>query len=222
MKFYISFFLSLTLITFGQTVFGLDSSIQNLTTSNSTFNDSSSNLSPQTITQPFTQFTELVNEQISNNPLSLFILQNMEKQKFEYSHPQEITAGIDPLKDERKLVNTNLQNDLMSMEKESIYNSPHVAFSRFVNTVDQAVTPIFWGQFNFTSDLHEQGLKAKSESLQNGGTSLDATKAFQRGASSHKHEIIKLNQDLNIKYTNSSKTTQNQFDENGKLPRSDD
>ena len=178
--------------------------------------------STQTIAQPFTKFTESINQQINNNPLSQFILQNMEKQKLEYSNSQKITKSIDPLKEQRKIANDKLQNDLLSMKNESIYNSPQVAFSRFVNTVDQAVKPIFWGQFNFTSDLHEQGLKAKSKSLQNGGTSLDATKAFQQKASSNRHDLIKLNQDLNIKYTNSSKTIQNQFDKNGKLPRYND
>ena len=219
MKSYFIFFLSLTLVTSCQTVFGTS---QNSTNSNSTFNDLPSNLSSDAIAKPFTEFTVLINEQITNNPLSLFILQNMEKQKSEYSHPSEITTNVDTLQDERKLVNENLQKDLLSMEQETVYNSPQVAFSRFVNTVDQAVKPIFWGQFNFTSNLHEQGLKAKSESLQNGDSSLDATKAFQRSASSHKHDLIKLNQELNLNYANSSKTTQNQFDENGKLPRSDD
>ena len=219
MKYYLILFSLLSLLLFNQTVFGLDSSIQNSTSINST-NNVILNSSTQTIAQSFNEFSVLVNEKISNNPLSLFILQNMEKQKLEYSSQK--TQTIDPLKDQRKLVNDNLQSDLLSLEKESIYNSPKVAFSRFVDTVDSTVKPIFWGQFNFTYDLHNQGLKAKSESLQNGGTSLDATKEFQRKASSHRHDLIKLNQDLNIKYVNSSKITQNQFDENGKLPRHDD
>ncbi|MHA7648096.1 hypothetical protein [Nitrosopumilus sp. S4] len=203
---------------FNQTVFGLDSSVQNSTANNSTSNIPI-DLAPHQITKSFNEFTVLINDQISNNPLSLFILQNMEKQKLEQSQPQKISAKVDPLSNTRKLANESLQNDLRSMEKESVYNSPQVAFSRFINTVDNSVKPIFWGQFNFTSNLHDEGLKAKFVSLKNGGTSLDATKEFQRKASSSRSDIIQINQDLNMKYSNSSKIIQSHFDKNGKLPR---
>ena len=98
--------------------------------------------------------------------------------------------------------------------------TPRNAYAVFVTQINQTVQSIFWGQFDFTEQKTNQGLAAKNQVLQNGGSNDQARNAFILNATTHRSEISQVNNDLNVKYANASKTVQTKFDKYGKLPRS--
>ncbi|MDE1868077.1 MAG: hypothetical protein KGI08_10275 [Thaumarchaeota archaeon] len=95
--------------------------------------------------------------------------------------------------------------------------TPQNAYATFVSQVNQTVQSIFWGQFNFTEQKTNQGLSAMNQVLQNGGTSDQARNALAQNAQSSRSEITKVNNDLNVKYGNTSADVQSKFDKYGNL-----
>ena len=142
----------------------------------------------------------------------------MKKQQEEAEKKQqEIDERENFIETQRQIVQNLLDEDLKSFEKGLELNSPRIAFGRFVQTVDDTVQFIFWGQFNLTEQKHNEAYAAKMDALEEGENSITATKVFQRKAAISRSEIVEHNSELNIKYGFADKSTQSYFDEVGKL-----
>ena len=139
------------------------------------------------------------------------------QQKEAEKKQQEILERKNFIETQRQIAKNSLDEDLKSFEKEFEFNSPRLAFERFVQNVDDTVQFVFWGQFNLTEQKHNEAFAAKMNALDNGENSITATKVFQRKAAISKSEIIALNSDLNVKYGLADKSTQSYFDKYGKL-----
>ena len=167
------------------------------------------------------QFPSLIVEGLSKNPLSQIILQHMENVKKQQEEVEKKQLEIENRKnflDEQRQISQNiLKEDLLSFEKKSEFYAPRNAFDRFVQSVDETVQVIFWGQFNLTEKQYDEAYAAKQMAIENGETSVNAMKVFQRNAAITKNEIVDYNSELNIKYGFADESTQNYFDNDGKL-----
>ena len=155
--------------------------------------------------------------------LSRSVLEDMEKQKKETAKQEEIPSKEEqPIISEQKLeTNSKLEDELKSLEEKNESHIPRNAFLRFLAEIDYSVKDIFWHQFLFTEERTDNAREAKEYALEEGKPSLEATKIFQQEAAISQNEIIEYNKELNIKYGNATSDIQEQFDENGKLPRDD-
>lgn len=172
------------------------------------------------------QIPNMIQDGLTKNPLSEIILKHMEtiqKQQEEAEKKQQVIQERQNfIETQRQIAKNSLNEDLKSFEKEIEFNTPRLAFERFVQSVDDTVQYVFWGQFNLTEQKHNEAFAAKMEALDNGENSITATKVFQRKAAISKSEIIALNSDLNVKYGLADKTTQSYFDKDGKLRWNED
>jgi len=163
----------------------------------------------------------LIQEGLTKNPLSQIILQHMEKVKKQQEEAEKKQQEIDKRKNfienQRQIVQNLLDEDLKSFEKGLELNTPRIAFGRFIQTIDDTVQFIFWGQFNLTEQKHNEAYAAKMDALEEGENSITATKVFQRKAAISRSEIVEHNSELNVKYGFTDKSTQSYFDEFGKL-----
>jgi len=123
------------------------------------------------------------------------------------------------LDQQRALADKELQNDLSKWVESLDPFAPRNAYTNFVSQINQTFQGLFWEQFNFTERKTNEGLVAMFQVLDNGGSEQEARKAFNQKAASSRAEIIKLNNDLNVKYGFADKKTQEQFNLAGKLPR---
>ena len=112
----------------------------------------------------------------------------------------------------------DLENDLKSFENNNESHTPRNAFLRFLAHIDHSVKDIFWHQFLFTEEKTDDARVAKNNALEEGKSSIDATKIFQQEAAVTQNEIIEYNKYLSIKYGNSTSNVQEQFDENREIP----
>jgi hypothetical protein len=163
----------------------------------------------------------IIEEGITNNPLSQIIFQHLEElkkqQEVEQQKQQEIKERENFINEQRNLAQNFLDEDLKSFEKSLDLNTPRIAFGKFVETVDDTVQVIFWGQFNLTEKKHNEAYAAKLEALEDGEDNIEATKIFQRKAAISRSEIIDHNSELNIKYGFSEDTSQRYFNDEGKI-----
>ena len=163
----------------------------------------------------------LIEEGLTKNPLSLIIIQHMEElkkqQEAEQKKQLEIKERENFINEQRQLALNSLELDLKSFEKTLDFNTHRLAFGRFVETVDDTVQVIFWGQFNLTEKKHNEAYAAKIEALEEGEDNIKAMKIFQRKAAITKSEIIEHNSELNIKYGLADNLTQGYFNDQGKL-----
>ncbi len=163
----------------------------------------------------------LIQEGLTKNPLSQIILQHMEKVKKQQEEAEKKQQEIDDKKNfienQRQIVQNLLDEDLKSFENGLELSTPRIAFGRFIQTIDETVQLIFWGQFNLTEQKHNEAYAAKIDALEDGENSTSATKVFQRKAAISRSEIVEHNSELNIKYGLADKSTQSYFDEVGKL-----
>jgi len=163
----------------------------------------------------------LIQDGLTKNPLSQIIFQHLEKMKKQQEEAEKKQQQIDERKNfienQRKIVQSSLDEDLKSFEKGLELSAPRIVFERFVQTIDETVQLIFWGQFNLTEQKHNEAYAAKIDALEDGENSTTATKVFQRKAAISRSEIVEHNSELNIKYGFADKSTQSYFDEVGKL-----
>jgi hypothetical protein len=145
-------------------------------------------------------------------------MEKMKKQQEEAEKKQlEIENRKNFIDEQRQTSQNVLKEDLLSFEKEFEFNTPRLAFDRFVQSVDETVQVIFWGQFNLTEKKHTEAYAAKQTAIENGETSVNAMKIFQRKAAITKNEIVDYNSELNIKYGFADESSQSYFDSDGKL-----
>ncbi len=163
----------------------------------------------------------LIEEGLTKNPLSQIIFQHMEEmkkqQEAEEQKQQEIKERENFINEQRFLAQSSLEEELKSFEKTFDLNTPRIAFGRFVETVDDTVQVVFWGQFNLTEQKHNEAYAAKVEALEDGKDNVEATKTFQRKAAITKSEIVTYNSELNVKYGLADDSSQGYFNDEGKL-----
>ncbi|MGI9566932.1 MAG: carboxypeptidase-like regulatory domain-containing protein [Nitrosopumilus sp.] len=153
--------------------------------------------------------------------LSRTILEDMEEQKKENIKNKILSGEQNEMSEQRLETNSKLEKELKSFEEKNESHTPRNAFLRFLADIDYSVKDIFWHQFLFTEERTDDAREAKEYALEEGKSSLEATKIFQQEAAISQNEIIEYNKELNIKYGNATSGVQEQFDENGKLPRED-
>lgn len=163
----------------------------------------------------------LIEEGLTKNPLSQIIFQHMEdlkkQQAAEEKKQQEIKEQENFINQQRQLAQNSLEEELKSFEKALDLNTPRLAFGRFVETVDDTVQVIFWGQFNLTEKKHNEAYAAKVNAIEDGADNIEAMKTFQRKAAITRSEIINHNSELNVKYGLADEKNQQYFDDQGKL-----
>ena len=164
---------------------------------------------------------DISNDTLKQQELDSFskMLKEMEKQKTMQAKNDTNTKQHQIINEQRKHISEDLQQDLTSLRKENESHNPHNAFLSFLSNINSAVKDIFWHQFLFTEDLVTQAQTAKQNALEDGKTSLEATKSFQEIAAVSQKEIMEFNEKVNIEYENSTSVVQGQFDSYGKVPR---
>lgn len=168
-------------------------------------------------------FKTVEGDKIKKDPLAFKILRNIEvtqqKQVDQERKLKEIEEKKKFIDEQRVLADQNLQNDLQAWLVQFDPFTPRNAYASFVTQINATLQDVFWGQFNFTEQKINDGLAAKNQIIQNGGTKNDARKAFIQKATTSRTEITKVNSELNVKYGFADKATQSKFDGYGKLPR---
>ena len=147
------------------------------------------------------------------------ILKDIEKQKIETIKKEILSEKTQAISEQRLQTYSKLEDELKSLEEKNEAHTPRNAFLRFLADIDYSVKNIFWHQFLFTEEKTDNARKAKEYALVEGKSSVDATKIFQQEAAVTKNELIESNKELNIKYGNTTNSIQEQFNENGKIPR---
>ena len=153
--------------------------------------------------------------------LSRTILNEMEEQKKDNTKKEILSEEQNEISENRLDTNSKIEDELKSLEEKNESHTPRNAFLRFLAGIDYSVKDIFWHQFLFTEERTDDAREAKEYALDEGKSSLEATKIFQQEAAISQNEIIEYNKELNIKYGNATSDVQEQFDESGKLPRED-
>ena len=93
------------------------------------------------------------------------------------------------------------------------------SFANFVKTIDLLMHGIFWDQFDFTQKISDKAYKAKTSALEEGKTSLEATKVYQETAAVPQKDVINYIEEINVKHGFANATVQEQFDDKGKFNR---
>jgi len=155
------------------------------------------------------------------NLLSRTILDSIEEQKTENIKKEILSEEQKEISEQRLQTHSKLENELKSFEEKNESHTPRNAFLRFLVDIDYSVKDIFWHQFLFTEERTDDAREAKEYALEEGKSSVEATKIFQQETAISRSEIIEYNEELNIKYGNATSGVQEKFDENGKIPRED-
>ena len=133
------------------------------------------------------------------------ILNETKDQKIEDEKSKVLSKEQQTIEKQRLQTHEDLEDDLKAFEKQNEFYKPRNAFLRFLADIDYSVKNIFWNQFLFTEKKTEDAYIAKLDALEEGKTTLEATKIFQKEAAITQSEINKVNSELNMKYANSSK-----------------
>lgn len=174
------------------------------------------------------QFTRIEGDDISKNPTSKKILEKIELSKKILA---ELQAGVVKpkiseqqkfIEEQRKIANQKLQEDLSRMNKDYEEFTPRNAYATFLSGINSTYHGLYWDQFNYMDNKVQLAKAAKEQVLVNGGSYQEAFEAYVKYASMTRVEMIKLNQELNIKHGFADAEIQKVFDANGKLPRYED
>ncbi len=110
------------------------------------------------------------------------ILDKIEDQKKENEKKKVLSEEQQLIDKQRLQSHEDLEEDLESFEKQNEFYKPRNAFLRFLADIDHSVKNIFWNQFLFTEKKTEDAHIAKEIALEEGKTTLEATKIFQKEA----------------------------------------
>ncbi|MGI0010228.1 MAG: carboxypeptidase-like regulatory domain-containing protein [Nitrosopumilaceae archaeon] len=158
-----------------------------------------------------------VGDNLVYNPVSLTIQELIEQGKYQLAEQLQQQENIERQKqfveEQRKISYIQLKNDTEETSVEIIETDPRAIFEKFVLQVDETVRNVFWGQFNFTEQLTNEAADAKMKVLENGGSIEEARKAYHEKAASSRGKILKLNEDLNLKYGLVNNTSPDPLDE---------
>jgi len=171
----------------------------------------------------FNDFTKFEGDEIQTNPAAQKILDRIEESKRILSDMMEEksikTEHQKFIDEQRKIVQQSLQAELERMNKKYEENSPRNAFARFVANFNATHHGIYWDQFEYMESKVNLARAAKQQVLDNGGSFKEAQSEYIKYASMPRGEIIQKIIELNIKYGFANSQTQENFDEEGKLPR---
>jgi len=170
-------------------------------------------------------FTAITGEELKNNPLAIQILQNIELSKQRLAVQQEKQRLFEErqrfLDEKRQMAEQIRQEELQRMNRQYADYTPEAAYDRFLSTVDSRSYNIFQGQFDYQRQKAIAGHNAMITVQNNGGTLEEARQAYFKAAATTRVELIEVNERLNIQYGVSDAKTQQQFNEFGKLPRTE-
>ena len=171
----------------------------------------------------FNDFTKFEGDEIQTSPAAQKILDRIKESKRILSEMME-TKSIKTeqqkfVDEQRKIVQQSLQAELERMNKKYEENTPRNAFARFVANFNATHHGIYWDQFEYMESKVDLARAAKQQILDNGGTFKEAQREYIKYAAMPRGEIIQKIIELNIKYGFANSQTQENFDEDGKLPR---
>ena len=123
------------------------------------------------------------------------------------------------IEEQRRISKQKLQDQLDRMNKDYEPFTPRNAFAGYLSGVNEKYHGIYWDQFDYMNEKVKIAKVAKQAVINQGGTYQKAFQEYVKYASMTRDEMIKLNQELNIKYGFADSDVQKDFDEVGKLPR---
>ncbi|MDH3618990.1 MAG: carboxypeptidase-like regulatory domain-containing protein [Nitrosopumilus sp.] len=141
---------------------------------------------------------------------------NSEKPQTTIKTLEKNTTSLEP---QRILAQDSLTSDIRENSREELQEKNKNSFANFVKTLDLLMHGIFWDQFDFTQKISDEAYEAKTSALKEGKTSLEATKVYQETAAVPQNDVIDYIEEINIKHGFANATVQEQFDENGKVNR---
>ena len=141
---------------------------------------------------------------------------NLDKQDILNQTQENKTQSLEP---QRQFFQKSVTTDLSETSREVQIEKNKNSFADFVKTIDLLMHGIFWDQFDFTQKISDEAYEAKTSALENGKTSLEATKVYQETAAVPQKDVIDYIEEINIKHGFANATVQEQFDEKGKFNR---
>ena len=176
---------------------------------------------------PEFEFTTITKDEIKTSSVAQQMLERIELSKkiladLREGKNSEQTEKQKFIEEQRKISQQKLQVQLDRMNKDYEPFTPRNAFSSYLSGVDNTYHGIYWDQFNYMYEKVKIAKAAKQAVIDQGGTYQEAFQEYVKYASMTRVEMIKLNQELNIKYGFADAGVQKDFDEFGKLPRTDE
>ena len=168
-------------------------------------------------------FVIAATDKIKNDPFLLEILENIEKSKKEFAETQQQNVQEKLLNEQRSMAKDILEKELEQMFKDNEDFTPLNSFNRFLDKVSNDGSKIiFKGLFNYQQEKVETARNAMKEVFKNGGSLTDARNAYHEAAKIPRTDMIQLVRELNIEVGFSDASIQQNFNNEGKLPRYDD
>jgi hypothetical protein len=168
------------------------------------------------------EFIPVASDRIKNDPFLVKILENMEQSKKEFADIQKQNVQKQLIDDQRSMAKSIAEKELQQMFKDNEDFTPLKSFNRFLDKVSNDETKIiFKGLFDYKEDRVNDARKAMKEVFKNGGSLLDARNAYHEAAKIPRVDMIQLVRELNIKSGFSDPDIQQNFSNEGKLPRFD-
>ena len=170
------------------------------------------------------EFTKINKDEIKTSSVAKQMLAQIELSKKILADMQagkniQQTSQQKFIEEQRKASQEKLQLQLDRMNKDYEAFTPRNAYANFLTGVNSTHHGIYWDQFNYMYEKTKLAKTAKQTVLDNGGTYFEAFKEYTKYASMTRVEMIKLNQELNVKHGFADKSIQKDFDKFGKLPR---
>ncbi|MCH7967333.1 MAG: hypothetical protein IIB02_07990 [Thaumarchaeota archaeon] len=169
------------------------------------------------------KFTRFDGKEIQNNLNAQHILKQIELSKKILKELQEgktvISEHEKVIDEQRKIAEQYLQEKLGKMTKKYEEYASRKAFSNFLIGVNLIHHDIYWGQFNYVEKKIHDTHAIVEKFVDDGGSRHDAHLLYIKLVSMPKEELVKVVNDLNVKYGFADATTQKYFDKYGKLPR---
>ena len=141
---------------------------------------------------------------------------NLEKSDILNQTQKNKTQSLEP---QQQLSHDSLAADLSENSREALLEKNKNSFANFVKTIDLLMHGIFWDQFDFTQKISDKAYEAKTSALEEGKTSLEATKVYQKTAAVPQKDVINYIEEINVKHGFANATVQEQFDDKGKYNR---
>jgi len=173
------------------------------------------------------EFTSITGDEIKTSSVAQQMLERIELSKkilaeLREGKSIEKTEKQKFIEEQRKISKQKLQDQLDRMNKDNEPFTPRNAFASFLSGINETHHGIYWDQFDYMNAKVKIAKAAKKAVIDQGGTYHEAFREYVKYASMTKIEMIKLNQELNIKYGFADANIQKNFDKFGKMPRISD
>ena len=167
-------------------------------------------------------------EQLRKNPLAMKILAEMESQKLKYKQNTlekyqvlKLNSQQIEVEKQREVAQERLSERLNAFLLKYQDKMPKAAFAKFVEKKPDYVQGVFWGMFDYMQGKVSDARSAMKQVLDNGGSLKEARDAYFSHAATKRVQLIQVVEDLNVQQGLANKSVQDNFDELGKLPRTD-